>query len=169
MDSPALFTPARERSWHQGLHDTPTINGKSCDLLKYLMNDVVNDGLIATNPYRIVGAGKPRAKGAAEAFSVAEIGPYLDAVEDYCRPASAVAVLGGLRSGEIRGPRRRDPDMEQGSTRVARAIRREQVKEANTSASTDTNGRAQAHRVKNGFRVLVDLNEIDSLLRRERR
>ncbi len=104
-----------DRSWHEGLPDTPTINGKSSDLLKHLMNDAVNDEPIAANPCRIIRAGKPRAKGAAEALSVLEVGPYLDAVEDYYRPALAVAVLGGLRSGEIRGLRRRDLDMEKTS------------------------------------------------------
>ncbi|MGO1489524.1 MAG: site-specific integrase [Arachnia sp.] len=135
----SLLTPAKVRSWHEGLPDTPTINGKSYDLLKHLMNDAINDELIATNPCRIVGAGKPRAKGAAEALSVQEIGPYLDAVEDYYRPALAVAVLGGLRSGEIRGLRRRDLDMEQGTVRIAGAIRREQVTEGEYKRTyTDT-------------------------------
>ena len=127
-DTPvSLLTPAKVRSWHEGLPDTPTINGKSYDLLKHLMNAAINDELIAANPCRIVGAGKPRAKGAAEALSVTEVKPYLDAVEEYYRPALAVAVLGGLRSGELRGLRRRDLDMEQGSVRIAGAIRREQV------------------------------------------
>lgn len=135
----SLLTPAKVRSWHEGLPDTPTINGKSYDLLKHLLNDAINDELIATNPCRIVGAGKPRAKGAAEALSAHEVAPYLDAVEEYYRPALAVAVLGGLRSGEIRGLRRRDLDMEHGSIRIAGAIRREQVTEGEYKRTyTDT-------------------------------
>ena len=47
-----LLTPAKVRSWHEGLPDTPTLNGKSYDLLKHLMNDAVNDELIAINPWR---------------------------------------------------------------------------------------------------------------------
>ena len=67
------------------------------------------------------------------------MGPYLDAVEEYYRPALAVAVLGGLRSGEIRGLRRRDLDMEEGSVRIAGAIRREQVSEGEYKRTyTDT-------------------------------
>lgn len=129
-DTPlTLVTAAIVRKWHEALPDTPTMNGKAYDLLKHLMNDAVNDELIAANPCRIVGAGKPRAKGAAEALSASDIGPYLEAVEEYYRPALAVAVLGGLRSGEVRGLRRRDLDVEQGFIRVAGAIRREQVAE----------------------------------------
>lgn len=122
-----LVTPAKVRAWHESLPDTPTLNGKAYDLLKHLMNDAVDEELIATNPCRITGAGKPRAKGAAEALSAAEVRPYLEAAEDYYRPALAVAVLGGLRSGEVRGLRRRDLDLEEGSIHVAGAIRREQV------------------------------------------
>lgn len=119
-DTPlTLVTAAMVRKWHEALPDTPTMNGKAYDLLKHLMNDAVNDELIAANPCRIVGAGKPRAKGAAEALSARDIGPYLEAVEGYYRPALAVAVLGGLRSGEVRGLRRRDLDVEQGFIRVA--------------------------------------------------
>ena len=39
----SLLTPAKVRSWHEGLPDTPTINGKSYDLLKHLLNDAIND------------------------------------------------------------------------------------------------------------------------------
>lgn len=125
----SMVTPARVRAWYERLPDTPTLNGKSYDLLKHLFNDAVSDQLITTNPCRIVGAGKPRAKGAAEALSAEEIRPYLDAVEEYYRPALAVAVLGGLRSGEVRGLRRQDVDLDEGTVRVAGAIRREWVRD----------------------------------------
>lgn len=156
----SVLTPAMVRRWHQGLPATPTLNGKSYDLLKHLMNDAVDEELIPSNPCRIVGAGKPRAKGAAEALSFGEVMPYLEAVEEYYRPALAVAVLGGLRSGEVRGLRRRDLNLKQGFVNVAGAIRREQVQEGEFKREyTDTKTPAGKRVVHLPAKVLELLKE----------
>ncbi|MCH8629263.1 tyrosine-type recombinase/integrase [Arsenicicoccus piscis] len=112
--------------WEDGLsEDCLTSHGRCYDLLKSVMTEAVEEELIDRNPCRVRGAGKPASRRTGQALTAQEVLAYLDAVPARYRVALAVAAWCGLRSGEVRGLRRCDIDLQeqviwvrQGVTRV---------------------------------------------------
>lgn len=122
----AELSAAQVADWRYSLPETSkTSNGRVYDLLKSVMTDAVEDELIDRNPCRLRGAGKPAPRRKGEALTVPEVLAYLDAVPERYRLPLTICAWCGLRSGEVRGLRRRDIDLagrrihvQQGVTRV---------------------------------------------------
>lgn len=117
------LTPDRVAAWWEALpSSTPTQNGRCYDLLKSVLAEAVEDELIDRNPCRVRGAGKPDPAKKGQALSIPEVLAYVAAVPERYRVALAVAVWCGLRSGEVRGLRRCDVDLDARVLRVRQGV-----------------------------------------------
>lgn len=125
----ADLTPAGVSAWWDSMGSTPTQDGRTYDLLKSVMAEAVEDELLDRNPCRVRGAGKPEPKRKGESLSIDEVLCYLAAVPEAYRLALMCAVLCGLRSGEVRGLRRRDVDLAARTLKVEQAVSRVRVDE----------------------------------------
>jgi integrase len=122
------LTRARIAGWWDGLdQSTPTQNARAYSLLRSVMVDAVDDELIATNPCRLKGVGKPAPNHKAEALTAAETLAYVAAVPQHRRVPLMIAAWCGLRSGEVRGLRRRDVDLTAQTLTVSQAVSRVKV------------------------------------------
>lgn len=104
----AAITPEHIRRWYDQLPDTPTQNGNAYNLLRSVLTDATEEGLITANPARIKGAGKPEPKRTSEALTAVELVAYIAAAPDRYRLPLALAAWCSLRSGEVRALRRCD-------------------------------------------------------------
>ena len=119
------LTPSRITSWWSGLDpSTPAQNARAYALLRSVMRDAVDDELIERNPCRLKSAGKPAPAHTGEAITVPELFTYLEAIPESRRLPLMIAALCGLRSGEVRGLRRRDVDLKAGVLHVEQAVSR---------------------------------------------
>ena len=109
--------------WFTGLPDTPTANWQAYSLLKSVMEDAVNGGLIEKNPCTLQ-ARKPEPKHEGKALTVPELLNYLEAVDPHYRLALAVCGLCGLRSGEVRALQRQDVDIKAAMLNIVRNVTR---------------------------------------------
>ena len=122
------LTPSRVTSWWAGLDpSTPTQNARAYALLNSIMRDAVDDELIERNPCRLKAAGKPKPAHDAQALTIPDLMVYLEAVPANRRLPLMIAALCGLRSGEVRGLRRRDVDLEHEQLHVEQAVSRVRV------------------------------------------
>ena len=126
----AHVSPEAVERWHtdMGTH-SPTQRGNAYQLLRSVMGDAVEDGLIERNPCRIKGAGKPAPKHQGVALTVDQLVGYYAAIrpEQY-RPALMIAAWGSLRSGEVRALRRCDVTDDGRVVDVKRTLSRVHVK-----------------------------------------
>ncbi|WP_152351506.1 tyrosine-type recombinase/integrase [Brachybacterium subflavum] len=118
------LTSAAVTQWWDSLGSTPAQDGRCYDLLKTVMAEAVEDEIIDRNPCRVRGAGKPEPKRRDDAMTVDEGKRYLEAVTPRYRLALMTCLWCGLRSGEVRGLRRRDVDLETGTLRLEQAVSR---------------------------------------------
>lgn len=117
------LTPAMVADWYANLDpDAPTQRGNAYELLRSVLADAVEDGLIAANPAHLRGAGKPARARQVEALTVDEMVAYLAAADPRYRPMLALAGWCGLRSGEVRALRRRDLDLERGEVHIRQNV-----------------------------------------------
>lgn len=119
------ITPAVINQWYDGLPAANrSQNGSAYNLLASIMSDAEKEELIERTPCRLKGAGKPKPERVPEALTMDELGAYFAAVPERRRPLVVLAVLCGLRSGEVRGLRRQDLDLTTGVVRVRQAVSR---------------------------------------------
>lgn len=93
-------------------------------LLRKILNDAVQDGLLAESPFRRVKHHQlPREPKARDYtwFTQEEIAKLLEAAEPLDRPFYATAVYTGLRRGELCGLRWADVDLAAGLVAVSRS------------------------------------------------
>ena len=94
------LTTAEVRAWHAALlrkgKPGPVTVAKAYRLLRCILNDAVEDGLLARNPCTIRGAGVERSPERPVA-SIAEVYHLADAMEDRYRLMVLLATFGGLR------------------------------------------------------------------------
>jgi integrase len=90
-------------------------------LLHAVLQTAVDDGLIASNPCRLAGAGRTQAPERRPA-SVHEIGQLYAAAPTRYRAAILIAAWGGLRAGEIFALTRADVDLGAGAITVERTL-----------------------------------------------
>ncbi|MGC4175440.1 tyrosine-type recombinase/integrase, partial [Demequina sp.] len=90
-------------------------------LVHAILAEAVNDGLLATNPARIPGAGHV-AHAERIPLNPAEVAALAAAMPDRYRAAVLVAAWSGLRPGEVFALRRGDVDFATGQLTVRRAL-----------------------------------------------
>lgn len=119
------LTPEAIQRWHDQLPPNPTQNGNAYGLLRSILNDAVDEGLIPANPCRIKGAGKPEPAREPEVLAAPVLIAYTLAAEEPYRAMLTLAAWCSLRSGEVRALRRCDVaddatvlKVEQGVTRM---------------------------------------------------
>lgn len=113
--------------WWDQLPSTPTTNARAYQLLSSVMKEALDDELIEVSPCHLKGASKPRPRHSAatmEALSADQTLAYMLAVPQHYRVALMVAAWCGLRSGEVRGLRRRDVDLRAKVFHVEQAVNR---------------------------------------------
>ncbi len=113
------ITPQRVQRWYASMAATPTTQANAYSLLRTILAAAVEDDLLARNPCRVRGGSvKKRAKEPETLQTISEVNAYLAAVPQRYRAALSLAVWLGLRSGEVRGLRRRDLDLDKGVVHV---------------------------------------------------
>ncbi|MFT3832866.1 MAG: tyrosine-type recombinase/integrase [Micropruina sp.] len=118
----AGITPGEVADWYAGLRAVPTSRANAYSILSTVMRQAVEDELIERSPCRVKrGAAKRRAKE-PETLTAAELRTYLAAVPERYRVPLMLAGWCGLRSGEVRGLRRRDLDLDAGVVRVRQQV-----------------------------------------------
>ena len=99
--------------WYHAMSERPTQQANAYGLLKSLLRDAVDDGIIERNPCRVKGGSNKHALHEIKVLTPAQLGRYLDAVPAARRVPLLLAGWCGLRSGEVRGlrvQRSRPPD-----------------------------------------------------------
>lgn len=115
-------TPAEVASWYSGMAATPTQQANAYGLLKSIFKDAVEEGLVETNPCRVKGGAQKERARDVEVLTVEQLTAYLAAVPERRRIPLLLAGWCGLRSGEVRGLRLRDLDLENGVVHVRQAV-----------------------------------------------
>lgn len=108
--------------WYHAMSERPTQQANAYGLLKSLLRDAVDDGIIERNPCRVKGGSNKHALHEIEVLTPAQLGRYLDAVPAARRVPLLLAGWCGLRSGEVRGLRVQDLDLQTGVVHVRQAI-----------------------------------------------
>lgn len=137
--------------WWDQLPSTPTTNARAYQLLSSVMREAVDDELIEVSPCHFKGASKPRPRHSAatvEALSADQTLAYMRAVPQRYRVALMVAAWCGLRSGEVRGLRRRDVDLRTGRLRIEQAVSRLQAQAHVQSQDGQGCGGRRCHRCR---------------------
>jgi integrase len=119
--------PATVRAWYARLLEHgpgASTTAKCYRLLRAILTTAVDDGLIATNPCAIRGAGAEHAPE-RQIPSVEQVFTLADVVKNRYRALVLLAALSGLRRGELFGLRRGDVDAEHRSVTVA--VQRQQL------------------------------------------
>lgn len=117
------ITPAVIRDWYDHCAPGhPTTRGKAYDLVHSILADAESDGLIDRNPCQIVGGGKPKRHKQVDALPADALVDYIAAIPDHYRLPLMIAATCALRSGELRGLRRRDVDLRSGVIHVRQQL-----------------------------------------------
>ncbi len=117
--------PDRIRRWYSTVlsADRPVQRKHAYSLLRSILREAEDEGLIDRNPCRVRNAGKVRRTRDIEPATPAELNKLLDLPPKQGLPV-VLAGWCGLRSGEVRGLRRRDLDLTEGVVRVRQAVTR---------------------------------------------
>lgn len=120
-----FLEPDRIRRWYSTVlsEDRPTQRKHAYSLLRSILSEAEEEGLIERNPCRIRNAGRVRRTRDIEPASPVELNRLFELPP---RQALPVLLAGwcGLRAGEVRGLRRRDLDLTEGVVRVRQAVTR---------------------------------------------
>ena len=115
-------TSADVSEWYVEQKATPTQQANAYGLLKSIFKEAVEEGLVEANPCRVKGGGQKERAREIEVLSVAQLERYLLAVPEARRVPLLLAGWCGLRSGEVRGLRVRDLDLDAGVVHVRQAV-----------------------------------------------
>ena len=116
------ITAAEISTWYAGMRSTPTQQANAYGLLKSIFKEAVEERLVEVSPCRVkAGTQKERARE-IEVLTVDQLNRYLAAVPEARRVPLLLAGWCGLRSGEVRGLRVRDLDLEIGLVHVRQAV-----------------------------------------------
>ena len=108
--------------WYHAMSNRPTQQANAYGLLKSLLKDAVEEGIIERNPCRVKGGGNKQAVHEIKVLSPAQLARYLEAVPAARRVPLLLAGWCGLRSGEVRGLRVQDLDLKTGVVHVRQAV-----------------------------------------------
>ena len=115
-------TPSEVAAWYAGMNHTPTQQANAYGLLKSIFKEAVDQGLLADNPCRVKAGGQKQRAREIEVLTVDQLNRYLAAVPEARRVPLLLAGWCGLRSGEVRGLRVRDLDVDAGVVHVRQAV-----------------------------------------------
>jgi integrase len=116
------ITAAEITTWYAGMRKTPTQQANAYGLLKSIFKEAVEEGLVTVNPCRVKsGSQKERARE-IEVLTVDQLNRYVAAVPAERRVPLLLAGWCGLRSGEVRGLRVRDLDLDAGVVHVRQGV-----------------------------------------------
>jgi integrase len=117
--------PDQIRRWYSTVlsEDRPTQRKHAYALLRSILREAEEEGLIERNPCRIRNAGRVRRTRDIEPASPAELNRLLELPPRLGLPV-LLAGWCGLRAGEVRGLRRRDLDLAEGVVHVRQAVTR---------------------------------------------
>lgn len=107
--------------WYLSMTHTPTQRANAYALLKSILKDAVEDGLIQSTPARI-GGRSPKAAREMEVLTVQQLHRYVAAVPVRHRVPLLLIGWCGLRSGEVRGLRVMDLELDEAVIRVRQAV-----------------------------------------------
>ncbi|SIS19474.1 tyrosine-type recombinase/integrase [Williamsia sterculiae] len=116
------LTVSDVREWFAGLEDFPTRNANAYSLLRTILNQAVDDEILAANPARIKRAAVKHRKSEPIPLTPEEIRALADAITARYRAWVLLAGFSGLRFGELTALRRSDLDM--GEDSLAVTVRR---------------------------------------------
>lgn len=91
-------------------------------LLRTILNTAVEEELLATNPCRIRGGGRPTGRSGMRPATVEEIGQIAAGMPERYRLMVHLAAWCAIRFGELTELRRKDIDLRHGVIRVRRAV-----------------------------------------------
>jgi integrase len=121
----ANLTPARVRTWHAQLLQTPrpgpTTVAKCYRLLRAILGTAVEDGLISKNPCAIKGAGVEHHPERPVA-TIEQVFQLAEAIDPGYRAMVLLASFTGLRLGELLALTSRDVDIAAGTVKVSRQL-----------------------------------------------
>ncbi|SEL24960.1 tyrosine-type recombinase/integrase [Rhodococcus maanshanensis] len=106
--SVTALTVQQVRAWFAGLESFPTRNSNAYSLLRTILNQALDDELIAANPCRVKRAAVKRRVVEPIALTASEIRAMADAMPERWRALILVAGFSGLRWGELVALRRSD-------------------------------------------------------------
>jgi len=103
------ITAAEISTWYAGMRNTPTQQANAYGLLKSIFKEAVDERILDANPCRVKAGGQKQRARDIEVLTVDQLNRYLAAVPEARRVPLLLAGWCGLRSGEVRGLRVRDP------------------------------------------------------------
>jgi len=116
------ITPVTVRQWHTSLDpDHPTRRAHAYALLRTILGTAVSDGLIATNPCVIRGAGQTKRQITIKTASAAELDAIIAALPERYGCMVVLASWCAMRWGELVELRRKDLDLKSGKVKVRRS------------------------------------------------
>ncbi len=117
--------PDRIRRWYSTVlsEDRPTQRKHAYALLRSILAEAEDEGLIENNPCRIRNAGRVRRTRDIEPASPADLNKLLELPPRHGLPV-LLAGWCGLRAGEVRALRRRDLDLVEGVVHVRQGVTR---------------------------------------------
>lgn len=151
-----FIDPPMIRAWHASLaaNGTPTLRAHSYSLLRAILKDAVPDGLLASNPAVIRGAGNAKRARKIKPATLEELAIIVEAMPAKYRAMVLAAAWCALRFGELAELRRSDVDLVKGKISIGRGVVR--VPTATTRPDGST--------IK-GTVVLVDTPKTESSVR----
>lgn len=109
--------------WYDSLGPQhPTQRAHAYSLLRALMGQAVNEGLIGGSPCQIPGAGRSTRQRRIEPASLQELAAIVQGMPERLRLLVLLGAWCALRYGELAELRRRDVDLERGIVSVRRAV-----------------------------------------------
>jgi integrase len=116
------ITAAEISTWYAGMRTTPTQQANAYGLLKSIFKEAIEEGLLEANPCRVKAGGQKQRAREIDVLTVDQLNRYLAAVPEGRRVPLLLAGWCGLRSGEVRGLRVRDLDLDTGVVHVRQAV-----------------------------------------------
>jgi len=116
------ITAAEISAWYSGMRHTPTQQANAYGLLKSIFKEAGDEGLLEANPCRVRAGGQKQRAREIDVLTVDQLNRYLAAVPGARRVPLLLAGWCGLRSGEVRGLRVRDLDLDAGVVHIRQAV-----------------------------------------------
>jgi integrase len=116
------ITAADVSTWYSGMRNTPTQQANAYGLLKSIFKEALEEGIVEANPCRVKAGGQKQRAREIDVLTVDQLNRYLAAVPAARRVPLLLAGWCGLRSGEVRGLRVRDLDLDAGVVHVRQAV-----------------------------------------------